>query len=151
MFGNSPARRVVRDRRVGQVRTAGSVVGAVDLLVGGGVPARLLRQGAQVDVEDEAAEGLAEHGGLPDDALEQAGELRGVARQQGEDRLAELAEADQVVAVVVEEPGGGVGEGRAVDQERLEVGLLRAQRVARLDGVAQGRGERRGDVGVARR
>ena len=143
-----PALGVVRDRRVRQSGTAGAVGRAVDLLVGAGVPARLLRQEPQVDVEDEAAEGLAELGGLLDDAFEQAGELGGVAREQSEDRLAELAEPDDVVAVVVQERGGRVGERRRVVEELLQRRLLAAQRVAGLHGVAQGRGQLRGDVGV---
>jgi hypothetical protein len=44
------------------------------------------------------------------DAAEQAGVLRGVLREHRQLRALTLAEPDQVVAVVVEEALGGVGE-----------------------------------------
>jgi hypothetical protein len=65
-------------------------------------------------------------GGAPD----QAGEPRGVLREQREHRLGHLAHPDQVLLVRREQPGRGVGEAGEVGEEHVEVVGLLADRLA---------------------
>ena len=82
-------------------------VGAAGLaeagLVAAVVAARLVRQRLEHDVQREAAERLGLELAGVDDAAEQAGELRRVLREDPQLGRAELAEPDEVVAVVVQE------------------------------------------------
>ena len=80
----------------------------------------------------------------------QAGVLRCVLRQQPQLLGAELAEPDDVVAVLVEEDAGVVGELRQVGEERLQLLLALLERAGRLDGVAQDLGDLGHHVGVDR-
>ena len=109
-------------RRVGQVQAGRAAVVAEPRRVVGSVAARLVGQRLEDDVQGEAAERLGLELAGVDDAAEQAGELGRVARQHPQLGPADLAEPDQVVAVVVEEGARGAGELGDVVEERVQLG-----------------------------
>ena len=135
---------------VGQVQADRPAVLAEPGYVALVVAARLVGQRLQHDVEREAAEGLGLQLAGVDDAARQAGVLRCVLRQQPQLLGAELAEADDVVAVLVEEDPGVVGEPRQVGEERVQLLLTLLERAGGLDGVAQDRRDLGHHVGVDR-
>ena len=92
-----------------------------DRLVGRGVAPRLVRQRLEHDVQGEAAERLGLALAALDQATQQAGVLGGVAGQERRRRPADLAQPDDVVAVVAQEVVSGVGERRHVGEECLEL------------------------------
>ncbi len=129
-----------------------AAVGTAGVAVHGGVlrpvAARLVGQGLEHDVQGEAAERLGLQVTGLDDALEQAGVLRGVLGEEAQLGAAEVAEADQVVAVGVEEALGGRGEAADVLEERVELVLATLERLGGGDGVAQDGGDLGQHVGV---
>ena len=135
-------------RRGGQRATVVAALVAVDRDVLRAVAARLVGQRLQDDVEGEAAERLGLELARPDDAAEQAGVARGVAREQLELCRAEVREPDQVVTVGAGEAVGNGGQLRHVVEERLQPVLAVLERRRRGDGVAEDRGDLRQHVGV---
>jgi hypothetical protein len=100
---------------------------------------------------------LADHAALEDAgesrpvvgrALDQAGELGRVGRQQLEDGFGHLADPDQVGLVVGEDPGRGVREPGEVAEEDVELLSLLEDRAAGGGGVAQDADQVRRGVGV---
>ena len=136
---------------VGQMQAVGAALVVEPRLVIGVVGPRLAGQGLQDDVQDEAAERLGLQVTRLHDALEEARELRGVAGEHPQLGGADLAEPDQVVAVLGQEGARGVGERRHVGEQGLELLLLGLQGPGGRDRVVEDLGDLGEYVGVGAR